>query len=122
MNMVKLPLITSDAIVANNFIYFNAADITSIEVLATTFVVKTSARTITMTFDGTNAAAKLTNVNKAADYFIPKLLPMGGGDVNRKQAMKTFGILLNMTIAEIHAALGLTAPGTNDAFVSIAIT
>ena len=69
MNLVKLPLITSDAIVASNFVYFDAGDVTSVEVLATTFVVKTSARTITMTFDGANAAAKLLNVNNAANLF-----------------------------------------------------
>ena len=122
MNMVKLPLITADAIVADNFIYFNADEIKSMQVLATTFVIKTANSTITMTFDGTNAAAKLTNVNNAAAYLIPKLLPLGGGDVNRKQATKTYDLLLNQTIGEIHTTLGLTAPGTNDAFVSIVLS
>ena len=124
MNLVKLPLITSDAIVASNFVYFDAGDITSVEVLATTLVFKTSARTVTMTFDGANAGAKLLNVNNAAAYLLPKLLPLGSA--HKKQSGKIFNILTGLTIEEIHTELTLTGtnPGTadNDGFVSIVIS
>jgi hypothetical protein len=125
MNLVKLPLVTADAIVASNFIYFDGNDVTSVEVLATTFVIKTTARTITMTFDGADAAAKLLNVNNAAAYLLPKLLPLGGTGVLRKQSQKIFDVLIGMTIEEIHTAMTLTGtnPGTadDDGLVSIAI-
>ena len=57
-----------------------------------------------------------------AAYLVPLMLSYNGNDVNRKEASKTFDLWSGLTIAEILAVVGIASPGTNDGFVSVALS
>ena len=122
MKMWKIPVVASDAITADNFIYVDASTLQDATVGATTLVVTGLGWTLTFTFDGANAAAKLLNVNNAAAYLIPKFLEYNGNNVNRKESQKIFELFGGLDIAGILSVLGTTSPGTNDGLVSIALS
>lgn len=114
MKFLKVNLIASDALVADNYSYVNVDEITAINATGATCLVGIGHDTVmTCTFDGGSAAIKLTNAAKFAGWLTGKLAKQADGTI-----LDLFGV---MTIAEIHTEIGLTAPGTNDAFVSIAI-
>ena len=122
MKMWKIPVVASDAITADNFIYVDASTLQDATVNATTFVVTGLGWTLTFTFDGADPAAKLLNVNNAAAYLIPKFLEYNGNGVHRKESQKIFELFGGLDIAGILSVLGTTSPGTNDGLVSIALS
>tara|TARA_R110000822_G_C14891783_1_gene447829 strand:+ start:104 stop:469 length:366 start_codon:yes stop_codon:yes gene_type:complete len=121
MKMFKIPLVTADVLVADNFIYVDASTLADVTVNAATTVFGGTGWTLTFTFDG-NTAQKLANANAMAAYLVPKFLDYNGSDVNRKEAVKTFDLFAGLTIIEINALVGIASPGTNDGFVSVALS
>jgi hypothetical protein len=121
MKMFKIPLVTADALVADNFIYIDASTLQDVTVNAATTVLGGNGWTLTFTFDG-DTAEKLANANAMAAYLVPKFLDYTGNDANRKEAVKTFDLWAGLTIAEILTTVGLASPGTNDGFVSVALS
>ena len=121
MKMFKIPLVTSDAIVADNFIYVDVTTLQDVTVNAATTVFGGLGWTLTFTFDG-STAEKLANANAMAAYLVPLMLSYNGNDVNRKETSKTFDVWRGLTIAEILAVVGIASPGTNDGFVSVALS
>lgn len=122
MKMVKIPVVTSDAIVADNFIYVDISTLNDVTVGATTTVFAGTGWTVTFTFDGSDAAAKLLNANNAAAYLLPIFLEFCGDGVNRNQSQKVFNLFSGLDIAGILSAMTITSPGTNDGLVSIALS
>ena len=87
MKMFKIPLVTGDALVADNFIYIDASTLQDVTVNAATTVFGGNGWTLTFTFDG-STAEKLANANAMAGYLVPKFLDYTGNDANRKEAVR----------------------------------
>ena len=121
MKMFKIPKVTGDALVADNFIYVDASTLADVTINAATTVFGGTGWTLTFTFDG-DTAEKLANANAMAAYLVPKFLDYNGPDVNRKEAVKTFDLFAGLTIIEINALVGIASPGTNDGFGSVALS
>tara|TARA_R100000951_G_C2605423_1_gene169484 strand:+ start:53 stop:418 length:366 start_codon:yes stop_codon:yes gene_type:complete len=121
MKLFKIPKVTGDVLVADNFIYVDVTTLADVTVNAATTVLGGTGWTLTFTFDG-STAEKLANANAMAAYLVPKMLDFNGPDVNRKNQAKTFDLWSGLTIAQILAEVGLASPGTNDGFVSVALS
>ena len=121
MKMFKIPLVTADALVADNFIYVDASTLQDVTVNASTTVFGGLGWTLTFTFDG-STAEKLANANAMAAYLVPKFLDYTGGRPNIKNMGSSFDLWSGLTIAEILAVVGLASPGTNDGFVSVVLS
>jgi len=123
MKLFKFPVVTSDAIVASNYIWVDVSTLTEMTVGATTCVLAGSGWTITMNTDGTDAAEKLLNANKLANYFAPILLEYNGDGVHRSESQKVYNVWNALTIADIHAVTGMVrTSAANTALASIVLS
>jgi len=109
MNLIKINKVTTDAIVANTPFYINADSVSKIVTAAATCVVtfnedSDTAGTVTFTVDGADAAEKLLNVTKIADYF--------GKVMHQQNYMASKGVYdLIPTIIAFHNATGIIHTG-----------
>ena len=121
MKMWKIPLVTADDVVADNFIYVDITTLEDMTVNAATTVVGGNGWTLTFTFDG-STAEKLANANAMAAYLTPLMLEHSGVGMHRIESQKVFKLWDGLTIAQILSAVGLASPGTNDGFVSVVLS
>ena len=126
MKIMKIPVIASSTLVDNKFFYLNVEDVFEIEGAVSVadaaiirFTGGVSDSVITFTFDGTNAAEKVLNAKKFADYMAEKIQELTGPSSTQK---KPFDLI--PTLAEIHTATGIKLTGGtgNDAIKTIALT
>tara|TARA_R110000822_G_C14886347_1_gene447185 strand:+ start:106 stop:477 length:372 start_codon:yes stop_codon:yes gene_type:complete len=123
MKMWKIPVITTDDVVADNFIFVDASTLQDVTVGATTTVFSGLGWVLTFTFDGTNAAEKLLNANLMANYLTPLLLDYNGNDVNRKEAVKIFELWKGLSTPDISALTGIEKTGDlGNAIVTLALS
>lgn len=122
MKLFKFPVITSDAIVADNYIWVDMSTLTEVTVGATTCVLAGSGWTVTCTTDGTNAAEKLLNANKLANYFVPIVLEYNGNAVHRSQSQSVYDVWSGLNYAGIESAVGLAFTGDTGPLVSVALS
>ena len=123
MKMWKLPVITSDDVVASNFIYVDISTLQDVTVGATTTVFAGTGWTLTFTFDGTDGAEKLANANLMADYLVPLMLEYNGNNVNRKESQKVYELWKGLDTPAISALTGIEKTGDlGNAIVSLALS
>jgi hypothetical protein len=122
MKLFEFPVVTTDALTGGTAM----VDITTLQdmaVTATTFAVSGLGWTITMTFDGTNAAEKLLNAQKMQDYFQAIIIPYLGDRVNMKEFNTIYKVWDGLTIAQIHTETGIVeSASANTALVTLALT
>ena len=121
MKLFKFPGVAADALNGQNFF----VDVTTLQDISVTdddCIIGGDGWTVTLTFDGNNAAEKLLNAQKMADYLVPLLLPYVGDKMNRKEFNTVTKIWDGLTIAEIHAETGIVRTGeANTALISCSI-
>ena len=106
---MKINKVTTDAIVANTPFYINTSSVSKIVTAAATCVVTFNVDadtpgTITFTVDGADAAEKLLNVTKIADYFSDTMCQL-------EQGLQRGVFNLIPTIAEFHTVTGIVHTG-----------
>ena len=116
---MKVQLAASDALLANQYAYVDMESIVDISPISATLVISTTAGALTFTFDGTDAAEKLLNAAKMANYITPKIVEYVGG--KPKVNTTIFNLLADQTIAELHTATGIVHTGgtANTALISV---
>ena len=130
MKLMKFPIIAGSAIIspAKNF-YINLEDVYEVEgavsdadacIIKFANAASTVEGAVTITFDGTDAAEKVVNANKFADYFAGLMAELVDGQAINKHAVHT----LITSLADIHTKTGITKTGGsgNDAIVEIALS
>ena len=124
MKLFKFPEVASDAL-TGGLLHVDVTSLTNIATTGATMVMEGSNWVLTWTFDGTNAAEKLVNANKAKDYILPLITPYLGDKMNRKEFNTVYSIFEGLTIAQIHTELSdivHTGGSANTALVSIVLS
>jgi hypothetical protein len=123
MHLMKINKVTTDAIVANIPFYVNTSSVSKIVTAAATCVVtfnmdSDTAGTVTFTVDGADAAEKLLNVTKIADYFGDVMCQLHGPGNGQRGVFN-----LIPSIADFHTATGIVHTGgtANTALITTAI-
>ena len=123
MHLIKINKVTTDAIVANIPFYINASVVSQIVTAAATCTVtfnmdSATEGTVVFTVDGANAAEKLLNVTKIADYFGDVMCQLHGPGSGQRGVFD-----LIPSIADFHAATGIVHTGgtANTALITTAI-
>tara|TARA_R100001129_G_C5120640_1_gene189958 strand:+ start:130 stop:489 length:360 start_codon:yes stop_codon:yes gene_type:complete len=116
---MKVQLAASDALLANQYSYIDMESIVDISPISATLVISTTSGALTFTFDGDDAAEKLLNASKMANYIAPRIIEYVGG--KPKKDTTIFNLLGDQTIAELHTATGIvhTSGSANTALISI---
>ena len=126
MNLMRFKKVTSDEFVINTEIILDVSRLAESYVTGATCVMTfagTSDSILTWTVDGTDAAEKLLNAQKMADYLIDKMLPYVGDKMNRKEFNTVYKLWDGMTIAEIHTETGIVrTSAANTALISLALS
>jgi hypothetical protein len=119
MKLMKVQLAASDALLANQYSYIDMESIVDISPISATLVISTTSGALTFTFDGDDAAEKLLNAAKMANYITPRIIEYVGG--KPKKDTTIFNLLADQTIAELHTATGIvhTSGSANTALISI---
>ena len=122
MKLFEFPVVATDALTGGTAM----VDITTLQdmvVTADTFAMSGNGWTITMTFDGTDAAEKLLNAQKMQDYFQAIIIPYLGNKINMKEFNTIYKIWDGLTIAQIHTETGIVETASaNTALVTLAIS
>ena len=119
MKLLKIQLAGSDALLANHYAYIDMDSIVDISPITATCVISTTSGAITFDFDGDNAAEKLLNAAKMANYIAPRIAEYIA--YNPTENNKIFDLFGSQTIAELHTATGIvhTSGSANTALKSI---
>ena len=122
MKLFKIPGVASDALDGQNM-FVDVTTLQDVDITDDDCIIAGNGWTVTLTFDGNNAAEKLLNAQKMADYLVPLLLPYVGDKMNRKEFNTVTKIWDGMTIAEIHTETGIVRTGdANTALISVALS
>tara|TARA_R100000654_G_scaffold42607_1_gene68844 strand:- start:2 stop:361 length:360 start_codon:yes stop_codon:yes gene_type:complete len=116
---MKVQLAGTDDFLANQYAYIDMESIVDISPIGAALVISTTSGALTFTFDGDDAAEKLLNAGKMANYIVPKIVEYVGG--KPKKDTTIFNLLADQTIAELHTATGIvhTSGSANTALISI---
>jgi|TARA_B100000073_G_C23317408_1_gene405311 hypothetical protein len=122
MKLFKIPGVASDALDGQNM-FVDVTTLQDVDITDDDCIIAGNGWTVTFTFDGTNAAEKLLNAQKMADYLVDKMLPYVGDKMNRKEFNSVYKLWDGMTIAEIHTETGIVRTGdANTALISVALS
>ena len=124
MKLFKIPKITSDDVVAGNFIWVDVSTLQDVTVPNDTSCVFSGLGwTLTFTLDGTNAAESRANAELMVANLAPLFLQYCGNDVNRKEAVKVYNLWDGLSTPEISALYGIEKTGDlGNAIVTLALS
>jgi len=95
MKLMRIETVASDAVVANTPIIVDTATVNEVKTTgdgsgATTCVVTGTFGTVTFTVDGANAAEKVLNANKIADFVAAKIAEINGPNSAQRGVIDLF--------------------------------
>jgi len=123
MKMWKLPKITSDDVVAGNFIYADVSTLQDCTITNTTAVFTGLGWVLTFTIDGTDAAESRANAQLMVDHLLPLMLQYNGSDANRKESQKVYELWKGLDTPGISALTGIEKTGDlGNAIVTLALS
>ena len=122
MKLFKIPGVASDALDGQNM-FVDISTLQDVDITDDDCILGGNGWTVTFTFDGTDAAEKLLNAQKMADYLVDKIIPYLGSSVDKKEFNTVFKLWDGLTIAEIHTETGIVRTGAaNTALISVALS
>jgi len=124
MKLLRVETVASDAVVANTPLIVDTSLVNEIKVTgdgsgATTAVMVGSYGTLTFTVDGTNAAEKVLNANKIADFLAAKVAEINGPHSTQKGVVDLFRGKL---YANFETDTGIVNTGSTGPLVTVALS
>jgi hypothetical protein len=124
MKLMKIEKVTSDAVVANTAFHVDVSKCVEIAVAATTCtmtIANAGADSIvTFTVDGTDAAEKLLNATKIADYLAVTISDLVTNRTNPHKSSAVFELITSY--ADFEAKTGITFTGDTGPLVTTALS
>ena len=123
MKLLRVETVTSDAVVANTPFIVDTSAVNEIKVTgdgsgATTAVMTGAYGTLTFTVDGANAAEKVLNANKIADFLAAKVAEINGPNSVQRGVVDLFRGKL---YANFETDSGIVNTGSTGPLVTIAL-
>ena len=124
MKLLRVETVASDAVVANTPLIVDTSLVNEIKVTgdgsgATTAVMVGSYGTLTFTVDGTNAAEKVLNANKIADFLAAKVSEINGPNSVQRGVVDLFRGKL---YANFETDTGIVNTGSTGPLVTVALS
>ena len=124
MKLVKIEKVTSDAVVANTAFHVDVSKCVEIAVAATTCTMTIANAAadpiVTFTVDGTDAAEKLLNATKIADYLATTISDLVTNKTNPNKSSSVFNLITSY--ADFEAKTGILFTGSTGPLVTTVLS